>query len=171
MLSEKMVKSINHQINREHYSAYLYLSMASYAAVEGLNGFANWFTVQMKEEMFHAEKMYNYVNQQGGRVLLEAIEKPQSDFSSMLDLFEKTLEHEKGVTAMINNLVKLAREENDYATESFLQWYVTEQIEEEASPAEIIQKLKFIGKDGRGLLMIDKDLAARVFTVPTATEQ
>jgi ferritin len=171
MLSEKMLKSINHQINREHYSAYLYLSMASYATAEGLNGFANWFTVQMKEEIFHAEKMYNYVNQQGGRVLLEAVEQPPSDFSSMLDLFEKTLEHEKGVTTMINNLVKLAREEDDYATESFLQWYVTEQVEEEASPSEIIQKLKFIGKDGRGLLMIDKDLATRVFTVPAVTEQ
>jgi ferritin len=171
MLSVKMVKSINHQINREHYSAYLYLSMAAYAAAEGLNGFANWFTVQMKEEMFHAEKMFNYVNQQGGRVLLEAIEQPPADFSSIFDLFEKTLEHEKRVTAMIKNLVKLAREEDDYATESFLQWYVTEQVEEEANPAELIQKLKYIGKDGRGLLMIDKDLAARVFTVPTATEQ
>jgi ferritin len=171
MLSAKMVKSINHQINREHYSAYLYLSMAAYAAAEGLNGFANWFTVQMKEEMFHAEKMFNYVNQQGGRVLLEAIEQPPADFSSIFDLFEKTLEHEKRVTAMIKNLVKLAREEDDYATESFLQWYVTEQVEEEANPAELIQKLKYIGKDGRGLLMIDKDLAARVFTVPTATEQ
>jgi ferritin len=171
MLSVKMVKSINHQINREHYSAYLYLSMAAYAAAEGLNGFANWFTVQMKEEMFHAEKMFNYVNQQGGRVLLEAIEQPPADFSSIFDLFEKTLEHEKRVTAMIKNLVKLAREEDDYATESFLQWYVTEQVEEEANPAELIQKLKYIGKDGRGLLMIDKDLAARVFTVPTTTEQ
>lgn len=171
MLSAKMVKSINHQINREHYSAYLYLSMAAYAAAEGLNGFANWFTVQMKEEMFHAEKMFNYVNQQGGRVLLEAIEQPPADFSSIFDLFEKTLEHEKRVTAMIKNLVKLAREEDDYATESFLQWYVTEQVEEEANPAELIQKLKYIGKDGRGLLMIDKDLAARVFTVATATEQ
>lgn len=166
-----MVKSINHQINREHYSAYLYLSMASYAAAEGLNGFANWFTVQVKEEVFHAEKMYNYVNQQGSRVLLEAIEQPPTEFSSMLDLFEKTLEHEKVVTSLINSLVKLAREENDYATESFLQWYVTEQVEEEANPTDIIQKLKFVGKDGRGLLMMDKDLAARVFTVPTATEQ
>jgi len=171
MLSEKMIKSINHQINRELYSAYLYLSMASYADSEGLNGFAIWFKVQAKEEEFHAEKMYNYVNQQGSRVLLEAIEQPPTEFSSMLDLFEKTLEHEKGVTAMINNLVKLAREKDDYATESFLQWYVTEQVEEEANPAEIIQKLKFIGKDGRGLLMMDKDLAARVFTVPTATGQ
>jgi ferritin len=171
MLSKKMGKSLNHQINRELYSAYLYVSMASYAVSEGLNGFANWFTVQAKEEVFHAEKMYNYVNQQGSKVILEAIEQPPVDFSSMLDLFEKTLEHEKGVTAMINNLVKLAREENDYATESFLKWYVTEQVEEEASPTEIIQKLKLIGKDGRGLLMIDKELAARVFTVPAETAE
>ncbi len=171
MLSKKMVKNINHQINRELYSAYLYFSMASYAASEGLNGFANWFMVQTKEEMFHAEKMYNYVNQQGSRVILEAIEQPPEDFSSMLDLFEKTLEHEKGVTAMINNLVKLAREENDYATESFLQWYVIEQVEEESNPTEIIQKLKFVRDDGRGLLMLDQELAARVFTVPAATEQ
>src|SRR5665648_1020693 len=125
----------------------------------------------MKEEMFHAEKMYNYVNQQGSRVLLEAIEQPPTEFSSMLDLFEKTLEHEKGVAAMINNLVKLAREKDDYATDSFLQWYVTEQVEEEANPTDIIQKLKFVGKDGRGLLMNDKDLASKVFSVPTATEQ
>ncbi|MEA2087965.1 MAG: ferritin [Candidatus Caldatribacteriota bacterium] len=171
MLNEKMVKSINHQINRELYSAYLYISMASYADAEGLSGFANWYKIQAKEEEFHAEKMYNYVNQQGSRVLLEGIEQPPTEFSSIVDLFEKTLEHEKGVTAMINDLVKLAREENDYATESFLQWYVTEQVEEEASPTEIIQKLKFVGEDGRGLLMIDKDLAGRVFTVPAATEQ
>lgn len=171
MLNEKMVKSINHQINRELYSAYLYISMASYADAEGLSGFANWYKIQAKEEEFHAEKMYNYVNQQGSRVLLEGIEQPPTEFSSIVDLFEKTLEHEKGVTAMINDLVKLAREENDYATESFLQWYVTEQVEEEASPTEIIQKLKFVGEDGRGLLMIDKDLATRVFTVPAATEQ
>ena len=171
MLSEKMIKSINHQINRELYSAYLYLSMASYADSEGLNGFAIWFKVQAKEEEFHAEKMYNYVNQQGGRVLLEAIEQPPTGSYGLLDWRRPGLQHEKGVTAMINNLVKLAREENDYATESFLQWYVIEQVEEEANPAEIIQKLKFIGKDGRGLLMIDKDLATRVFTVPAATEQ
>ncbi|MEA1940112.1 MAG: ferritin [Candidatus Caldatribacteriota bacterium] len=171
MLNEKMVKSINHQINRELYSAYLYISMASYADAEGLSGFANWYKIQAKEEEFHAEKMYNYVNQQGSRVLLEGIEQPPTEFSSIVDLFEKTLEHEKGVTAMINDLVKLAREENDYATESFLQWYVTEQVEEEASPTEIIQKLKFVGEDGRGLLMIDKDLATRVFTVSAATEQ
>ncbi len=98
------------------------------------------------------------------------LKKPETDFSSMLDLFEKTLKHEKVVTSLINGLVKLAREENDYATESFLQWYVTEQVEEEANPAEMIQKLKFVGKDGRGLLMLDKELASRTFTPPPAEE-
>jgi len=114
--------------------------------------------------------MYNYVNQQGRRVVLEAIEQPQTDFTSMVGLFEQTLKHEKVVTSLINGLVKLAREENDYATESFLQWYVTEQVEEEANPAEMIQKLKYVGKDGRGLLMLDKELAARIFTPPPAEE-
>ena len=170
MLSEKMVMKLNYQINRELYSAYLYLSMASYADSEGLSGFANWFKIQAKEEEYHAEKMYNYVNQQGRRVVLEAIEQPQTDFTSMVGLFEQTLKHEKVVTSLINGLVKLAREENDYATESFLQWYVTEQVEEEANPAEMIQKLKYVGKDGRGLLMLDKELAARIFTPPPAEE-
>jgi len=170
MLSEKMVMKLNYQINRELYSAYLYLSMASYADSEGLSGFANWFKIQAKEEEYHAEKMYNYVNQQGRRVVLEAIEQPQTDFTSIVDLFEQTLKHEKVVTSLINGLVKLAREENDYATESFLQWYVTEQVEEEANPAEMIQKLKYIGKDGRGLLMLDKELAARIFTPPPTGE-
>jgi len=170
MLSEKMVKKLNHQINRELFSAYLYQSMASYADSEGLSGFANWFKIQAKEEEFHAEKFYNYINQQGSRVIMEAIEQPETQFSSMLDLFEKTLKHEKVVTSLINELVKLAREENDYATESILQWYVTEQVEEEANPAEMIQKLKFVGKDGRGLLMLDKELASRTFTPPPAEE-
>jgi len=170
MLSKKMVEKLNYQINRELFSAYLYLSMASYADAEGLAGFSNWFKIQAKEEEFHAEKLYNYVNQQGERVVLEAIEKPETDFTSMLDLFEKTFKHEKVVTSLINELVKLAREENDYATESFLQWYVIEQVEEEANPAEIIQKLNFIGKDGRGLLMLNQELATRVFTPPSTEE-
>ena len=170
MLSKKMVEKLNYQINIELFSAYLYLSMASYADAEGLAGFSNWFKIQAKEEEFHAEKLDNYVNQQGERVVLEAIEKPETDFTSMLDLFEKTFKHEKVVTSLINELVKLAREENDYATESFLQWYVIEQVEEEANPAEIIQKLNFIGKDGRGLLMLNQELATRVFTPPSTEE-
>jgi len=169
MLSKKMLDSLNYQINRELYSAYLYMSMAAYAADSGLNGAANWFEVQTKEEMSHAQKFYNYVLQQGGRVVLDSIEAPPIEFKSILEPFEETLRHEKVVTGLINDLVKTAREENDNATEIFLQWFVTEQVEEEASAAEIIQKLKLVGNEGGGLFMIDKELAQRVFT-PIAAE-
>jgi ferritin len=171
MISKNMTENLNHQINRELYSSYLYLSMAAYATSIGLRGFANWFNVQVKEELTHAEKIYNYVNQQGGRVLLEAIEQPTQDFSSAVDLFKQTLNHENKVTKMINSLVNLANKENDHATEAFLQWFVTEQVEEEANAVEILQKLELVGKDGEGLLMIDRQLAARVFVTPqTQTE-
>ncbi|MBU0650512.1 ferritin [bacterium] len=166
MPSEKMIQKLNYQINREIYSAYLYLSMASYATSIGLNGFANWFNVQVKEELFHAKKMYNYVNQTGARVVLDGIEAPEKDFSSALGLFEKTLKHEKVVTGLINDLVKLARAENDFATDNFLQWYVSEQVEEESNASEILQKIKLVGKEGNGLFMIDAELAQRVFTPP-----
>jgi len=166
MLSAKMVKSINHQANRELYSAYFYLGMASYAKDAGLNGVANWFTVQVQEECSHAQKMYDYVNQQGSRVLLEGIEEPPQKFSSVKDLFEKTLEHEKKVTAMINDLVTIALEEKDRSTEIFLQWFVTEQVEEESNANEILQRLALVGNDGNGLLLIDTELAQRVFTAP-----
>jgi len=166
MLSEKMIKSLNGQINKELYSAYLYLSMAAHSTSIGLNGFANWFNVQVKEELTHAEKFYNYVNQQSGKVVLEAIDEPDKDFSSPADLFKRTLEHEQKVTKMINNLVDLAKKQNDHATETFLQWFVTEQIEEEANATENVQKLKLVGKDGNGLLMVDSQLATRVFVPP-----
>lgn len=164
MISEKMIKSINYQINREMYSAYLYLGMSSYATDIGLSGVANWFDVQVQEELSHAKKMYDYVTQQGGRVKLEAIEEPPQDFSSVLDLFEKTLEHEKVVTSLINDLVSQAIDEKDRATEIFLQWFVTEQVEEEANATELVQKFKLVGKEGNGILMLDKDLSSRVFT-------
>jgi len=164
MLTDKMIEGLNEQINKEIYSAYLYLSMASYASTLGLNGFVNWFNVQVQEELSHAQKMYDYVVQQGYRVMLKAIDEPPQNFKSPINLFEETLSHEKIVTGLINNLVKIAKEENDNATEIFLQWYVTEQVEEEANPTEIIQKLKLTGKDGNGLLMIDNELAQRVFT-------
>jgi len=166
MISKKMIESLNQQINREIYSAYLYLSMAAYASSVGLNGFANWFNVQVKEELTHAEKFYNYVNQQGGRVKLKTIEQPPGDFSSAVDLFQKTLAHEKKVTKMIGDLVNLAKKEKDHATETFLQWFVTEQVEEEANAIENLQKLNLVGKDGNGLLMIDSQLATRVFVAP-----
>src|SRR6056297_3270229 len=161
MISKKMQEKLNYQINREIFSAYLYLSMASYATAKGFDGFGNWFLCQYKEELSHAEKIYHYVNEQGSKVYLEAIEKPEEDFSSILDLFEKTLAHEKKVTGLIHDLVKLAREEDDYATEYFLQWFVTEQVEEEAEPDKILHKLKMIGEEGNGIIMMDKTLAER----------
>ncbi len=166
MLSDKMIKAINGQINREMYSSYLYLGMASYAVSEGLSGIANWFNIQVQEELSHAHKMYDYVNQQGGRVVLLDIEQPPQEFSSIKELFEKTLEHEKIVTGLINQLVDFAKAEKDHATEIFLQWFVTEQIEEEANATDILQKMKLMGKDGNGLFMIDSELGKRVFTPP-----
>lgn len=166
MVSKKMIESINQQINREIYSAYLYLSMGAYAASLGLSGFANWFSVQVKEELTHAEKFYNYVIQQAGRVKLKAVEGPPQDFKSAVDLFEQTLEHEIKVTKLIHDLVDLARKESDHATETFLQWFVTEQVEEESNATEILQKLNIVGKDGNGLLTIDSQLATRVFVPP-----
>lgn len=171
MISKKMIASLNEHLNKEIYSGYLYLSMAAYSTSIGLNGFANWFKVQVQEEMVHAQKFYDYINQQGGRVALKAIDEPPKDFSSPSDLFEKTLEHEKVVTKRINNLVNMATKEKDHATETFLQWFVTEQVEEEASPTEILQRLKLVGKDGNGILMIDSQLATRVFTPPPTNAQ
>ncbi len=166
MLTKKMVDCLNEQINKEIYSAYLYLGMGSYAASIGLNGVANWFTIQVQEELSHAQKMYNYVIQQGGKSVLKAIDEPPQEFSSALDLFEKTLAHEQKVTGLINALVAVANEENDNATKIFLQWFVTEQIEEEDNASNLVQRLKLVGKDGNGLLLVDQELAQRIFTPP-----
>lgn len=168
MISKRMETALNHQINREIYSGYMYLAMASYARDSALNGVANWFTVQLEEELSHARKLYDYVQQRNGKVVLEAVEAPPADFDSAADLFEKTLEHEKKVTAMIHDLVALAREENDTATEIMLQWFVTEQIEEEANASEILQRFKVFGERGNALLAIDQELATRVFSPPAA---
>ncbi len=166
MLSDKMLDMLNTQLNKELYSAYLYLSMSAYSTYIGLKGFANWFMVQYQEEMFHAMKIYDYINAQGGQVKLKAIDQPPGEFESPLDMFEKTLAHEQFITRSINELVELAIAEKDHATSIFLQWFVTEQIEEEANDNEIIARLKLIGKDGNGLIMLDRELATRVFTPP-----
>ena len=171
MLNEKMIEALNTQINKEIYSAYLYLSMSAHSTSTGLKGFANWFMVQYQEEMTHAMKIYDYINDHGGKVKLMAIDQPPTDFGSPLDMFEKTLNHERFVTKSINNLVEIAIEEKDHATQIFLQWFVTEQIEEEANDNEIISKLKLVGNEGNGLFMIDKELAGRVFTPPAASEE
>ena len=171
MLSERITEALNKQINNEIYSAYLYLSMSAHSTFIGLKGFANWFMVQYQEEMVHAMKIYDYINGQGGQVKLMAVAQPPTEFGSPLEMFEKTLEHEKFVTKCINGLVDLAIEEKDHASNIFLQWFVTEQIEEEANDNEIISKLKLVGKEGNGLFMIDKELAARVFTSPAMSKE
>ena len=163
MLSKAMVDKLNYQINRETYSAYLYLAMSAYATEFGLNGFANWFNIQVQEELMHAQKMYNYVHQQNAKIELLAIEAPKNDFTSVINLFEETYKHEQLVTSLIYDLVKLAKAENDFATDNFLQWFVAEQVEEEATASEILQTLKLINNDGHGLLMLDQELSKRVF--------
>ncbi|HIE30901.1 MAG TPA: ferritin [Methanosarcinales archaeon] len=169
MLSEKMLERLNEQINNEVYSAYLYMSMSAHSTHIGLKGFANWFMVQYQEEMVHAMKIYDYINDQGGQVLLAAIKEPLTEFESPLDMFEKTLTHERFITGCINDLVDLAVEEKDHATNIFLQWFVTEQIEEEGNDNDIIARLKIVEGDGNGLLMLDKELSTRVFTPPVSS--
>ena len=161
MLSKKMTESINEQINKELYSAYFYLGMSAYAASSGLKGFANWFYTHWHEELGHAKRMFDYVHQQGARVMLKSIDEPPQDFSSGKDLFERTLAHEKKVTGLVNNLVELARKENDQATIDFLQWFVKEQTEEEATPAGILKRIEEAEANKKDLSDIDKKLAKR----------
>jgi ferritin len=166
MINEKVQGALNEQIKWELYSAYLYLSMAAYFESINLPGFANWMKVQVQEELSHAMKFFDYVNGRGGRVTLAAVEAPPSEWDSPLAVFEATYEHEQVVTGRINALVDLAVAESDYATNQMLQWFVTEQVEEEASADEMVQKLKLVGKEGGGLFMLDRELAQRVFTPP-----
>ena len=161
-----MLEELNKQVNAELYSAYLYLSMAAYFESINLKGFANWMRVQAQEELTHAMRFFDYINERGGVVKLAAIEQPPTEWKSPLDVFEATYKHEVKVTGMINSLVNLAMKEKDHATYNMLQWFVAEQVEEEASADEIRQQLKLIGKDGRGILMLDRELGQRVFTPP-----
>jgi ferritin len=166
MLSDKMIDALNEHMNKEMYSAYLYMSMSAYSDSIGLKGFANWFMVQYHEEMFHAMKVFEYIQAQGGTIKLQQIDEPPSAWESPLDLFEKTLAHEQMVTGRINDLMDLAIEKKDHATRIFLQWYVTEQVEEEENDNEIIDQLKIIKDNPQGLLMLDRELGARKATVP-----
>lgn len=161
MLSDKLQQAMNDQIKNELYSAYLYLSMAAWAEAQNLAGFAHWMKAQAQEELEHAMKFFGFIHERGGRVTLQAIDQPPVDFAGPTDLFEKTLAHEKQVTAMIHNLYKMAREEGDYASEIFLQWFVTEQVEEEQSAEQILELLKMAGEKGQALIMADRYLAQR----------
>lgn len=167
MISQKMNAALNVQVNKEMYSAYLYMSMSAFSSALGLKGFSGWFMSQYHEEMFHAMKIYDYIQRQGGTIKLAQIDEPPQVWESPLDLFEKTLAHEQMVTALINDLMNLAVEEKDHATQIFLQWYVTEQVEEEENDNDILDQLRLIKDNPQGLLMLDKELGSRTTTVPT----
>jgi len=167
MISQKLEAAINEQINKELFSEYYYLSMASYFNSVGLDGFENFFLIQVQEERFHAMKMYRFVNERGGRVILSQIDTPKTEFKSSLEVFQLAYEHEQFVTKLINDLMDLAISENDHAAKSFLNWFVDEQVEEEDSMESIVSKLKLIDGKGNGLLMLNKELAARTFNPAT----
>ena len=168
MFSNKLLDAMNEQMKNEFASAYIYLAMAGYFQAEDLPGIANWMRVQALEELTHGEKFFHFICDAAGRTDLRAIDMPQNSYKSPLDCFKAGLKHENFVTASINNLVNLARKDNNYAAEIFLQWFVTEQVEEEANFSLIIKKLDRIGDDGNGLLRLDEELGQRVF-VPPAT--
>src|SRR6056297_2871648 len=167
MLKEKVLKAMNDQINAEQYSALLYLSMSAWLEDKGLPGFANWMYVQYQEELTHANKFFKYVNERSGRVDLKGIEQMPTEFDSVTEIVEKTLAHEQHVSRLIDNLMDVAIEERDHATQSFLQWYVDEQVEEEANVSEILDNLKLISSKGNGLFMLDRELRQRTFVDET----
>ena len=166
MLKEKISQSFNDQITEELFSSYLYLSMSAYFQSVNLPGFANWMRIQAQEELMHAMKFYDYINERRGRVLLKEIKTPQHEWKSPLEIFEAALRHEEYITEKINNLVDIAIKEKDHASNVFLQWFVNEQVEEEANADDIINRLKLIGESKGGLFMIDRELGTRVFTMP-----
>ncbi len=166
MISEKMNSEINKQINAELYSSYLYLSMSAWFSSTALSGFASWMYAQSEEEAFHAKKMFEYLLERGGKIELEAIEKPQVEWTSPLDVIKEVVAHEAKVTGLINNLVNCALDERDHASNIFLQWFVAEQVEEEASVGDALDRLKMVGDDSAGMFAMDMEMAKRVFTPP-----
>jgi len=168
MITKKMEKALNGQINKEFYSAYLYLAMSAYCNKLGLPGAEHWFRMQYDEEVLHMTKMFDYVMQHGGDAHLLQIDEPPREFGTILDVFEASLAHEQFVTKSINELLDVAVDEKDHASQVFLQWYTTEQVEEEANVDEIVQRLKLAGDNGGALMMIDDKLAQRLPPAPTS---
>lgn len=161
MIEKNLEKIINEQINKELYSEYLYLSMSAYFYGEDLDGFGHWFELQAQEEHQHAMKFFRYLLDRGGKVELDAIDKPQIDFKSAIEICKLTLEHEQKVTASINNMMNMAQDSNDYAMESMLNWFVDEQVEEEANASRLLNRVNMAGDSPNGLLILDKELAQR----------
>jgi len=168
MLKKSMEKTLNEQMTREFYSGYLYLSMSSWCDGQDLAGFAHWLEIQAQEELTHAMKFFHYINEAGGTATLGAIGAPPAAFKSLGHIFEETLKHEQLVTSYINKLSTQAIKESDHATRIFLEWFVTEQVEEEATAGQVLAKVKRVGNDGKGILMLDAEMAQRTFTPPAA---
>lgn len=161
MLSPAVQTAINNQIKSELYSAYVYLAMTAYCESLNLRGFAHWMRMQSQEELSHAMKLFDYVHDRGGRVTLQAIAAPSVDFKSPLEMVQEVYEHECKVTAMITALYETALKEHDYATQVHLQWFLTEQVEEEKNANEIFERLRMIGNQSAALLLLDRELSAR----------
>ena len=168
-MNANVSKLLNEQINKEFYSAYLYLDFANYYASVGLDGFENWYRVQAQEERDHAMLFYQYLQNNGEKVTLEAIAKPDKKFETLMDPLTAGLEHEKYVTSLINNIYAAAIEVNDYRTTQFLDWFIKEQGEEEKNSMDLITKMELFGDDARSLYMLNSELAARVYSEPSLT--
>ena len=166
MISDKLCTAINKQINAEMFSSYLYLSMSAWFEDRSLAGFASWMRVQAEEETFHAMKMFDYVHERGGRVVLETIQQPESEWESPLGVIEAVLKHEELVTGLINDLVDVSMDVRDHAWTYFLQWYVEEQVEEESNVGTLLDRMKMIANDSAGMFALDMEMAKRVFTPP-----
>lgn len=166
MIPKKITKAFNEQIMHEYFSAYLYLSMAAWLETEGLEGMGRWMRVQALEEMSHAMKFFDHILERGGEPELLAIEKPQAKWDSPLAAFENALAHEQFISGKINDLMTLSIAENDHASKTMLQWFVDEQVEEEDNASKNVYNLKMVGDKGQGLLMLDREFGARVFTLP-----
>jgi len=165
MLSKKMTTAFNGQITAELYSSYLYLAMNAWLAAEGLPGAARWMALQVREEVFHAQKFFNHILDRGGRIALAPIEAPAPKWKTPLEIFEAAHAHEQKVTALLNSLMNLARTENDHASELFLGWFITEQVEEEATAQETARKFKLAAGQGAALFLIDQELGARALSL------
>jgi len=169
MIGNRMQDAMNEQIKHELESAYLYLAMVAYFRAESLDGMAQWMTLQSQEEVAHAMKFFNHIDERAGRVELKALSQPQKEWASPLEAFKSAHEHERFITGKINDLVKLASEEGDHAAEIMLQWFVTEQVEEESSTLKVVELLKRIGESGHGLIMADRELGTR--SAPAESEE
>ena len=166
MIKKEVLDAINEQINAESYSAFMYLSMAAHFEEMGLSGFGHWMKIQYQEEAAHALKFFNYLTERNGKVVLKAIDQVPVDFNGIVDIFEKTLAHENHVTGLIDHLMNVAVAANDHATQSFLKWFIDEQVEEEANVEKILATLKLINGQGNGIFMMDREMNMRVFVDP-----